>query len=115
MSYVQPLPSALAPTREERSRYCTVTGLRVYAGAQALTLANAVAAVLGLALGGVFGMLLGFTRAPGLELLGPNSFYVALTGHGVAALILWPVFFEVAAMVFASSILLNARVWSMKR
>ena len=114
MSYVQPLPSALAPTREERSRYCTVTGLRVYAGAQALTLANAVAAVLGLALGGVFGMLLGFTRAPGLELLGPNSFYVALTGHGVAALILWPVFFEVAAMVFASSILLNARVWSMK-
>ena len=27
---------------------------------------------------------------------------------------LWPVFFEVAAMVFASWILLNARVWSMK-
>jgi len=29
-------------------------------------------------------------------------------------LILWPVFFEVAAMVFASSILLNARVFSQK-
>lgn len=114
MSYAQPLPAALVRTREERSRTCPVTGLRVYAGAQALTVANAVASVLALAAGGIFGMLIGFTRAPGLELLGPHSFYAALTGHGVAALILWPVFFEVAAMVFASSILLNARVWSMK-
>jgi len=114
MSYVQPLPTGLARVREERSRVCPVTGLRVYAGAQALTVANAVAAVLSLAVGGLFGMLIGFTRAPGWQLLGPHSFYAALTGHGVAALILWPVFFEVAAMVFASSILLNARVFSQK-
>ncbi|MHB8642205.1 MAG: cbb3-type cytochrome c oxidase subunit I [Gaiellaceae bacterium] len=112
--YVQPLPGVLAGAHEERSRICAVTGLRVYAGAQTLTLVNAVAAVLALAVGGLFGMLIGFTRAPGWELLGPKSFYAALTGHGVAALILWPVFFEVAAMVFASSILLNARVYSMK-
>ncbi len=111
MSYVQPLP--LAGLRHERSRTCPVTGLRVYAGAQALTLANAVAAVLALAAGGLFGMLIGFTRAPGLQLLGPGTFYAALTGHGVAALILWPIFFEVAAMVFASTILLNARVYSL--
>lgn len=111
---VQPLPRALAGAREERSRICPVTGLRVYAGAQALTVANAVAAVLSLAVGGLFGMLIGLTRAPGWELLGPGSFYAALTGHGVAALILWPVFFEVAAMVFASTILLNARVFSLK-
>ncbi len=114
MSYVQPLPAGMVHTREEASRTCTVTGLRVYAGAQALTIANAVAAVLALAAGGLFGMLIGLTRAPGLQLLGPKSFYAALTGHGVAALILWPVFFEVAAMVFASSILLNARVYSLK-
>jgi cytochrome c oxidase subunit 1 len=37
-----------------------------------------------------------------------------MTGHGVGVLILWPVFFEVAAMVFASSVLLNARVFSAK-
>lgn len=113
MSYVQPLPHALGG-REEASRTCSVTGLRVYAGAQALTVANAVAAVLALAVGGLFGVSLGLTRAPGLELLSPDLYYAALTGHGVSALILWPVFFEVAAMVFASSVLLGAQVFSMK-
>jgi cytochrome c oxidase subunit 1 len=114
MSYVEPLPRTLAGFREEPSRTCAVTGLRVYAGAQALTVANAVAAVLALALGGVYGISLGLTRAPGLELLGADAYYAALTGHGVSALILWPIFFEVAAMVFASSILLNAQVFSMR-
>lgn len=114
MAYVEPLPQTLAGVREETSRTCSVTGLRVYAGAQALTVAHAVSAVLALALGGLFGVLLGLTRAPGLELLDAGAYYAALTGHGVSALILWPVFFEVAAMVFASSVLLNAPVFSMK-
>src|SRR5512142_2219303 len=100
MAYAPPLPRALGLPREESSRICSVTGLRVYAGAQALTVAHAVSAVLALAFGGVFGMLLGLTRAPALELLSPKLYYAALTGHGVAALILWPIFFEVAAMVF---------------
>ena len=112
MAYVERAPVFVA--REERSRTCTVTGLRVYAGAQALTLANAVAAVLSVAIGGAFGVSMALTRAPSLELLGSKGYYVALTGHGVSALILWPVFFEVAAMVFTSTVLLNARVWSMK-
>ena len=114
MAYAEPVPRILAGIREERSRTCPVTGLRVFAGPQALTVANAVAAVLALAAGGLFGMLIGFTRAPGIDLLGPNTFYASLTGHGVSALILWPVFFEVAAMVFASSILLNARLYSVR-
>jgi cytochrome c oxidase subunit 1 len=114
MAYVEPLPRTVGEVRVEESRTCSVTGLRVYAGAQALTVAHAVAAVLALALGGVFGTSLGLTRAPGLELLSPDVYYAALTGHGVAALILWPVFFEVAAMVFASSVLLNAPVFSMR-
>ena len=114
MAYVERAPRILAGLREERSRTCPATGLRVYAGPQALTLANAVAAVLALAAGGLFGMLVGLTRAPGIQLFdGEGAFYAALTGHGVAALVLWPVFFEVAAMVFVSSILLNARVYSM--
>jgi cytochrome c oxidase subunit 1 len=112
MAYVERAPAYLA--REERSRTCTVTGLRIYAGAQALTVANAVAAVLSVAVGGAFGVSMALTRAPSLELLGSKGYYVALTGHGVSALILWPVFFEVAAMVFASTVLLNARVWSLK-
>jgi len=112
MAYAEPVPHVLPGLREEPSRTCTVTGLRIFATPQALTLANAVAAVLALAAGGLFGLLIGLTRAPGLELLGSDSFYLALTGHGVAALILWPIFFEVAAMVFASSVMLNARLFS---
>ena len=110
MAYVERIPLAGSA---ETVRDCPVTGLRVWSGAQALTLANAVAAVLALALGGLFAMGVAFTRAPSVELLGSDSFYATLTAHGVAALILWPIFFEVAAIVFASSILLNARVWSM--
>jgi cytochrome c oxidase subunit 1 len=113
MAYAEPIPRTAA-FREEASRTCTVTGLRVYAGAQALTAANAVAAVLALAVGGLFGLSLGLTRTPSLELLSPDAYYAALTGHGVSALILWPIFFEVAAMVFASTILLNAPVFSLR-
>src|SRR5215831_5721724 len=111
MAYVERLPARI---RDESSRLCSVTGLRVYAGAQALTLANAVCAVLALAAGGAFGVSMAFTRSPSLELLGSNAYYAALTGHGVSALILWPVFFEVAAMVLTSTVLLNAPVWNMK-
>jgi len=113
MAVVEPLPQIHGMVREETSRTCPVTGLRIYSGAQTLTIANAVAAVLALAAGGLFGGLVGLSRAPALEFLGPGTFYASLTAHGVAALILWPVFFEVAAMVFASSILLNARVYSL--
>ncbi len=113
MAYAEPAPRILAGRREEPSRTDSVTGLRVYAGPQALTIANAVAAVLALAAGGVFGLLIGLTRAPGIDLVDSADWYYAfLTGHGVAALILWPVFFEVAAMVFASTIMINARMWS---
>jgi heme/copper-type cytochrome/quinol oxidase subunit 1 len=86
MAYVERAPAFLA--REERSRTCTVTGLRIYAGAQTLTLANAVAAVLAVAVGGAFGVSMALTRAPSVELLGSKGYYVALTGHGVSALIL---------------------------
>ncbi len=113
MAYVERIP-ALAGLGRETSRTCPVTGLRVWSGAQALTLANAVAAVLALAIGGLFAMGVAFTRAPSTELLGSRLFYATLTGHGVASLILWPIFFEVAAIVFASTILLNARVYSMR-
>jgi len=112
MAVVEQIPQILRPAHEETSRMCPATGLRVYAGAQALTLANAVAAVLALALGGLFGGLIGLSRSPALEFLGPSTYYASLTAHGVAALVLWPVFFEVAAMVFTSTILLNARAYS---
>ncbi len=114
MAYAPPYPATLGARAEDSSRVCTVTGLRVYASAQALTVAHAVSAVLALAVGGIFALGLGLTRAPALELLSPNAYYAALTGHGVAALILWPVFFEVAAMVFTSTALLNASLFSVR-
>ena len=65
MAIVEPLPRVVSADHQETSRMCTVTGLRIFAGAQALTLANAVAAVLALAAGGLFGTLIGLSRAPG--------------------------------------------------
>lgn len=92
----------------------SLLGLRIHLPAQTLFLANAVAAVLALAAGGVFAFLMGFTRVPAIGLLSNNAdaFGRVFTGHGVSALILWPIFFEVAALIFLSTILLGARIWS---
>lgn len=94
----------------------SVLGLKVHLPAQALFLANAVAAVLALAVAGIYAFLMGFTRVPAIGLLSKDgdAFGRVFTGHGVSALILWPIFFEVAALIFLSTILLGARIWSKK-
>jgi cytochrome c oxidase subunit 1 len=91
-------------------RTCPMTGLRVHEPAEALIKANAVAAVVSLLVGGLLGLLVVLTRWQAVHLLPPDWYYLVLTGHGVNALIFWIIFFEIAVLYFASSILLGCRL-----
>ncbi|HZR88099.1 MAG TPA: cbb3-type cytochrome c oxidase subunit I [Bradyrhizobium sp.] len=91
-------------------RTCQYTGLKVDAAAQALIKANAVAAVIFLAIGGLMGLLVALTRWPAVHLLPAEWFYLVLTGHGANVLLFWIIFFEIAVLYFASAILLNSRL-----
>ena len=69
-------------------RTCPTTGLKVHLPAEKLIKANAVAAVVFLAIGGLFGLLVALTRAPwAARLLPADWFYLALTAHGLDVLI----------------------------
>jgi cytochrome c oxidase subunit 1 len=84
--------------------------LKVDFAAQALIKANAVAAVVFLLIGGLFGLSVALTRWPTVHLLPAEWFYLALTAHGLDVLLLWIIFFEIAILYFASAILLNSRI-----
>lgn len=93
-------------------RTCPVTALKVDLAAEKLIIANAVAAVVFLAIGGLFALLLALTRWQAVHLLPPDWFYRILTAHGFDMLVCWIVFFEVAGLYFGSTVMLNARmVW----
>jgi len=91
-------------------RTCPTTGLRVDRSAEKLIKANAVAAVVFLAIGGLFGLLVALTRWPAVHFLPADMFYLALTAHGLDVLLVWIIFFEMAVLYFASAILLNSRL-----
>jgi len=97
--------TALSPFRID-----VVSGLRLDLKASTLIKLNAVAAVVFLLIGGLFGMGVGLTRWPALHLLPAEWFYLALTGHGIVALIVWIIFFEMAVLYFCASTLLNSRL-----
>ena len=91
-------------------RTCRFTGLKVDLAAQRLIKVNAVAAVVFLAVGGLMGLLVALTRWPAVHLLPSEWFYLILTGHGANVLLFWIVFFEIAILYFASSVLLGCRL-----
>jgi cytochrome c oxidase subunit I len=91
-------------------RTCSITGLKIHDGAEKLIKVNAVTAIVVLAVGGLFGLLVALTRWPSVHLLPADMFYLALTAHGIDILIVWCIFFEVALMYFASSVLLGCRL-----
>ncbi len=93
-----------------RFRTCPVTSLRIDLAAERLIKANAVAAVVFLAIGGLFGLLVALTRWPAVHLLDSETFYQVLTGHGLNVLLFWIIFFEMAVLYFASAVLLNCRL-----
>jgi cytochrome c oxidase subunit 1 len=91
-------------------RICPSTGLKIHKPAENLIKANAVAAVVFLAIGGLFGLMVALTRWPAVHLLPADWFYLALTAHGLDVLLVWIIFFEMAVLYFASAILLNSRL-----
>ncbi len=95
---------------EEKYRICLDTGLKVHEKAETLIKVNAVTAVIFLAVGGLFGVLVALTRWPAVHLLPADLFYLVLTAHGAAVLLFWIIFFEMAVLYFASAIILNCRL-----
>jgi cytochrome c oxidase subunit I len=93
-------------------RTCPTTGLKIHAAAENLIKANAVVAVVFLAVGGLFGLSVALTRWPAVHLLPAEWFYLALTAHGLDVLLVWIIFFEMAVLYFASAVLLNSRLAS---
>ncbi|MDR7579596.1 MAG: cbb3-type cytochrome c oxidase subunit I [Armatimonadota bacterium] len=89
------------------ARTCPVTGFRVHRAAEDLVKANAVAAVVALLLGGLAAIVVLFTRWMGA--FPPETFYQYLALHAWNLLIFWIIFFEIALLHFAGSIMLNTR------
>ncbi len=91
-------------------RVCPETGFQVHKPAERLMKANAVAAVVFLLIGGIYGLGVGLTRWPAVHLLPADQFYLVLTAHGLNVLIFWIIFFEIALIYFCSAVLLNCRL-----
>jgi cytochrome c oxidase subunit 1 len=98
----------MAKTAEFRT--CPTTGLKVCLSAERLIKANAVVAIVFLAIGGLFGLLVALTRWPAVHFLPADWFYLALTAHGFDVLLVWIIFFEMAVLYFASAVLLGSRL-----
>lgn len=102
--------ASAAPGIYAKFRTCRFSGLRIEANAEVLIKANAVAAVLFLALGGLMGLLVALTRWPAVQILPAEWFYLVLTGHGANVLLFWIIFFEIAVLYFASAVILGSRL-----
>jgi cytochrome c oxidase subunit 1 len=91
-------------------RTCTITGLKVNRAAESLIKANAVTAIIFLIIGGIAAIAVALTRWPAVHLLPADMYYRLLTAHGLDMLIVWIIFFEIAALYFGSAVLLNSRL-----
>ncbi|MCP5097792.1 MAG: cytochrome c oxidase subunit I, partial [Chloroflexi bacterium] len=100
------------PQSEDKAEFrtCPQTALKVDLAAEKLIIANAVAAVVFLAIGGLFALLLALTRWQAVHLLPADWFYRILTAHGFDMLVAWMVFFEIAGLYFGGAVMLNARL-----
>ena len=91
------------------SRACPLTGHRIDRQAELLTQANAVIAVVSLLIGAVAALLLALTRWQAIHLLPAVWYYRILGVHGMNMLIFFIIYFEMAVLWFASTVLIDAR------
>ncbi len=102
---------------EAEFRRCSVTGLQVHLVAQRLIVLNFLMAIISIIIGGIAAIFVGLTRSSFvlLETLGmQETYYYWLNLHGFNMLIFWILWFEVALIYFASTVLLNAPLFSMR-
>jgi cytochrome c oxidase subunit 1 len=90
-------------------RICPVTGRTIHLQAVRLVKAYAVVAVVALLIGAIAALLLVLTRWQAVHLLPAVWYYRLLGVHGMNMLIFFIIYFEMAVLWFASTVLLNAR------
>src|SRR5574341_2086548 len=90
-------------------RMCGTTGRRIHRQAEPLIRANAVVAVVALLIGATAALLLVLTRWQAVHLLPAVWYYRILGVHGMNMLIFFIIYFEMAVLWFAGTVLLNAR------
>jgi cytochrome c oxidase subunit 1 len=91
------------------SRTCPVTGRTIYHSAEQLIKANAVVSVVSLLVGAIAALLIVLTRWQAVHLLSAVWYYRLLGVHGMNMLIFFIIYFEMAVLWFASTVLLNSR------
>ena len=90
-------------------RICPATGRTIYRQAERLVRANAVVAVVALLIGAIAALLLVLTRWQAVHLLPATWYYRLLGVHGMNMLIFFIIYFEMAVLWFAATVLLNSR------
>ncbi|MBI3568033.1 MAG: cbb3-type cytochrome c oxidase subunit I [Gemmatimonadetes bacterium] len=90
-------------------RTCPATGHRIDRQAERLVRVNAVAAVVALLVGAIAALLLVLTRWQAVHLLPAVWYYRILGVHGMNMLIFFIIFFEMAVLWFAGTVLLDSR------
>jgi len=105
-----PPPAGRGNHRPGQFRVCETTGFTIDLPAEAMIKLNAVFAVVFLLCGGIAALLIALTRWPAVHLLPAAWYYRLVTFHGLNMLILWILFFEVAILYFASTVLLKSRL-----
>ena len=90
-------------------RTCPSTGLKVHGAAESLIKVNAVVSIVALLIGAVAALLLVLTRWQAVHLLPAEWYYRILGVHGMNMLIFFIIYFEMAVLWFAGTVLLNAR------
>ncbi len=91
-------------------RICDISGLEIGKDAESLIKLNMATAIIFFAIGGAAGLLVLLTRWPAIHLLPVEWYYRWLTAHGLLALLVWIIFFEVALVHFGSAVLLKSRI-----
>ena len=79
-------------------RTCPRSGLQFESQAEKLVIANAVAGVIFLLIGGILAIGIVLTRWPSVHWLEAATFYQVLTAHGLDMLVYWIIFFEIAVL-----------------
>ncbi len=101
-------------TADTGFRTCPATGRRIDLSAELLIKVHAVSSVVALLIGAIAAVGLVLTRWQAVHLLPADWFYRILGVHGMSMLIFFIIFFEMAVLVFASTVLLNARQTALK-